>query len=170
MKLLIISDTHRAIINPLNVLKKINKKINGVIHLGDGADDVTKLKNNYPELEFYNICGNCDFGSNIEQEKVIDLNGKRIFITHGHIYSVDFGLDRIYYAAQEKNADICLFGHTHKPLIEYADNILIMNPGSISKPRSSNICSYGIIDISDNGIITPSIVGIYGDACKVMEI
>ena len=49
------------------------------------------------------------------------------------------------YAAKEMDAQILLFGHTHRPLVDYDGTLWVMNPGSVGR---SNPCTYGIITIS----------------------
>ena len=34
-----------------------------------------------------------------------------------------------------RNADIIMFGHTHRPYFEERDGITVLNPGSLSFPR-----------------------------------
>ena len=53
--------------------------------------------------------------------------------------------------ARAKNADIALFGHTHRGLTRYEDGLYLMNPGSLTRAGEH---SYGIIDITDGGIFT----------------
>lgn len=166
MKILVFSDSHGNLANCFEVLKKTFKSVSYVIHLGDYIKDVDSLKTAYPELEFINVCGNCDFGTNLFSEKLIVLGDKRIFITHGHRYNVKRNLVNLSYVAEEQRADICLFGHTHIPIITNENDIVFMNPGSISQPRSINVCSYGIIEICDDGKIIPSVIGLYRDVYK----
>lgn len=170
MKILVFSDSHRAMRNIYNVLERLDEKIDAVIHLGDVLEDVVSIKESYPALKLFYVAGNCDYGAMVESQKLIEIGGKKIFITHGHMYNVKASLSRLAYTALEKNADICLYGHTHLPLITKFDDMYVMNPGSISVPRGIPVCSYGIIDIDDDGRITPSVVGIYKDNYKTMDV
>lgn len=81
-------------------------------------------------------------------KKEISAQGKKIFFIHGHPYYVKHGYERIEEEAKNRGADICLFGHTHIPYTEYKDGIYFMNPGAVFNG------SYGIIDITDSGIMT----------------
>ena len=55
--------------------------------------------------------------------------------------------------AQQQQADIVIFGHTHVPLIEKIDKITFINPGSISKPRLlQGQKTYAILDIYEGQI------------------
>ena len=47
-------------------------------------------------------------------------------------YRVYFDLLRLYYAAEEREADVVLFGHTHVPFHDRVWGMEIVNPGSIS--------------------------------------
>ena len=71
-------------------------------------------------------------------------------MTHGHRYNVRFNYTSLYYKGLELKADIVLFGHTHVPLNIKENNLIIMNPGSPSLPRSQDRKkTFGIIEIGD---------------------
>jgi putative phosphoesterase len=135
MKIAVFSDSHREISGIDDAFAKIADGIDAVIHLGDGYRDMEIYKHTYPEMEFYCICGNCDLEMNGTYEMCFELAGKQFFITHGHMYGVKSGYQKIISAAKNKSADICLFGHTHKADIFNQDDILFINPGSINMER-----------------------------------
>lgn len=91
--------------------------------------------------------GNCDVYSSLPSEETFACGGKTVFILHGHTRGVKHGTEELLRAAKEKCADIVLYGHTHIPKSEYIDNMYVMCPGSIRDG------SYGIVDITDNGIL-----------------
>ena len=146
MRIAIVSDTHRSD-KYINVARNYIKNAEILIHLGDNTDDVEKLTKGF-EGEVYSVSGNCDYGSKMPSEQIIELGDKRIFITHGHNYGVKYSLNNIYYRGKELNADIVLFGHTHEALVLEEDGIIFMNPGSISLPRGTSR-SIGYIEIND---------------------
>jgi len=169
LKIVVFSDSHGANYSMISAIGSVSN-INYIIHLGDYERDVYAIKDNFPKYDIINVAGNCDYSSNIPAEKNITLSGKKFFITHGHKYRVGFNNDRLIYKAQEENADICLYGHTHVPVIERAGNIVVMNPGSISSPRTSErIKSFGIIDINNSGIIDVYIMGVCNDGIKILH-
>ena len=48
--------------------------------------------------------------------------------------------------------DIVMFGHTHRPVIEYGDGIIALNPGSVSYPRQEGKQpSYILMEFDKNG-------------------
>ncbi len=154
MRILVVSDSHGrwgALYNAIEAQPTAHI----VIHLGDGSDDFERVRDRFPGRMMVNVAGNCDFfgASELKTADVITVEGRRIFFTHGHTYRVKSGLTLLEQAARAREADICLFGHTHEPVTEYRDGLYIMNPGSVGHPRDgSPTC--GIIDIVPSGIMT----------------
>lgn len=146
MEILIISDTHGRVSIAERVIESLKSSIDMIIHCGDVVNDAKKIKEKY-NIPIEYVRGNCDFDLETPSEKVIELAGKCIMITHGHNYGVKYTKTNLYYAAEEKKADIVIFGHTHIAEIEEAYGILYINPGSISLPRNG-INSYAILSIS----------------------
>ena len=99
--------------------------------LGDVARDASYLEERLSQLAhrppLYAVRGNNDFACPLPAERLVELGGARIYITHGHLVSGMMGLT---YRAKELDAQIALFGHTHEPLCEYAQGVLLLNPGS----------------------------------------
>lgn len=149
MKILVVSDTHGKNKELLDSLKLIEKP-DLLFHLGDYVGDGIILAEAL-ELSPIIVMGNGDHPSfGYKEEEIIEIKGKRIFLTHGHRLGVSFNLNRISYRAKEVGADIALFGHTHKAIIEKVDGCVMMNPGSPSFPRASkNKKTYGIIEIHE---------------------
>ena len=51
-----------------------------------------------------------------------------------------------------RGADIVMFGHTHRPLIDLDGSVWAVNPGSISQPRQDNhLPSFLIMDLDSRG-------------------
>jgi len=98
-------------------------KVDIVLHLGDYASDAKK----------------------IEQRK-------KFFLTHGHNYDVDNGIDKIVEKAKEVGADYALFGHTHVHIRERVDGITVLNPGSTTLPRKGDTKGYYIINLIEKSV------------------
>lgn len=111
--------------------------------------------NNWQEIfncEIKKVKGNCDYYSNNPVSDVVEFGGNRIFITHGHNYGVDFGLDGLSYAAEENKCNIALYGHTHVPDSSIKGKIIIVNPGSVSRPRQlGGRPTYGVMKVNGEG-------------------
>ncbi len=152
MKILVLSDTHGDT-NKAEEAIRSNKEIGLIIHLGDYFRDAQKLSNIFPQIPIEYIYGNSDFMiEDVPAEKMLEINGKRIFITHGHRYSVKWDYDKLYKKAEEMNADLLLFGHTHIPDLIERGKYCVLNPGSTSDPRDDSNESYAIIEIEDGKI------------------
>lgn len=150
MKILVLSDTHRDMSRAYRIINIIKDEIDCIFHLGDNVEDADSIRLN-TNLEVYNVAGNTDYTVSVPDERFVEFNGKKILLTHGHLYNIYSSLNSLYYRAAEIRADAVLFGHTHIPLVETKNNVLIFNPGSITRPRGNSTYSYGILNIDDNG-------------------
>jgi len=143
MKILVVSDTHGYIGNTVSLIEEINPDY--IIHLGDMASDCDELRAIYPLKRIICVLGNNDFFCNAYPlDRIADIGNKVIYMCHGHKYNVKSGLNLLKKTAKEKNADIVLFGHTHKAYLEQTDKMLIMNPGSTT--------TYGLICIENENV------------------
>lgn len=135
MKILVVSDTHGHTKNLERVLEKVGD-IDLFIHCGDleGGEDYIRA---LVEVPCYMVAGNNDWFSDLQREMEISVDDYRIWITHGNNYGVSMGPERLLEEAAARNVDVVMYGHTHRPLIEYQDNIVIVNPGSLSYPRQN---------------------------------
>ena len=144
MLIAVISDTHRMS-RYIEIAKGYIKDADILVHLGDNTEDINELIQDFKGIT-YGVRGNCDFSRKYPKEQLLDIEEKKIFITHGDLYGVKYGIQNIFYRAKELQSDIVLFGHTHQQLIMEEEGILFMNPGSISLPRS-NYRSIGFIKL-----------------------
>lgn len=113
--------------------------LDAVCFLGDIARDAYHLKDradampNHPE--FYAVRGNNDYASTLPWDMIVELGGARIYMTHGHHIVSPLSLA---YRARENGAQIALFGHTHEPMCEWTQEVMLLNPGS-----AGNYCRGG---------------------------
>ena len=114
-----------------------------VLHLGDLVRDFQELQSRMPMQTMQNVCGNCDGFTEVPDQRVLLVEGRRILMTHWHRYHVKQTYGPAYYAAREAEADVLLFGHTHIPYCEREGELWILNPGSC---RGSG-GTYGVIDL-----------------------
>ncbi|WP_290771521.1 metallophosphoesterase [Anaerofustis sp.] len=147
-KIIIVSDTHGDIKTLEKVLKK-EKNYNYIFHIGDHHFDMDEVDMDLSGVEVKKVRGNCDFMKETE-EIFFELSGKKIFITHGHLYGVKNSYTNIFYKACEVGADIVLFGHTHEKLDIKMGHIHLFNPGTLSL-RSFGKRSYGVMTIDSTG-------------------
>ena len=116
--------------------------------LGDGESDLVELRTRFPALPVNTVRGNCDLRS--AQPLLLNavVAGVRIYAVHGHQNEVkyDDSLHELCYAALRANADVVLFGHTHRPLLDHHLGMVILNPGAIGRFKNP---SYGLLSIED---------------------
>ncbi|MPQ44925.1 metallophosphoesterase [Clostridium tarantellae] len=149
MIIAVVSDTH----NITNVMKKIKTLIKDadiLIHLGDNIIDLEYLSCGF-NGEVYGVRGNCDYPNEGAIEQIIEVNNKKIFMTHGDKYSVKMGLSTIFYKGKELQVDIVLFGHTHQKVNIEKEGMLLLNPGSPSLPKDE-AASIAFLEIGEKGI------------------
>ena len=132
MKILLVSATHGRNLNLEEVLEIENP--NFLCHMGDveGSEDYIRLICPCPLAM---VSGNNDFWTDLNPEVTFELQGFRIFMTHGHQYYPHAGTDRLKSAGRRNGADIILFGHTHTASLEFDKDVIVANPGSLSYPR-----------------------------------
>lgn len=161
MKYFVISDIHGSIYYLKKVMEIFEKdEYDKLIILGDelyhgprnplpkeySPKEVIELLNSFKD-RIIAVRGNCD--SEVDQMvlnypimsdyALLYLNGKRVYLTHGHIYNIEKPLPM-------SEGDILLYGHFHIPMAERKDEIYFCNPGSISLPKNGSKNSFGILD------------------------
>lgn len=150
MKILIISDSHGITSNLKKFFEKAGKA-DMLIHLGDVERDVEYIRE-CAGCETHIIAGNNDFNSDIPKEEILQIGKYKVWITHGHKYHVNWNTDIIGEEAVSYGVDIVMFGHTHVPIVEYQEKVILVNPGSISLPRQDNCKrSYMIMELDSVG-------------------
>ncbi|MBO8168758.1 MAG: metallophosphoesterase [Thermoanaerobacteraceae bacterium] len=150
MRLGVVSDSHKDIEALKRALKNMGP-VDMLLHAGDMYSDVKMVKNLLETGEIYSVVGNCDLDRQ-PGEQLITVFGYKLYLTHGHLHGVKYRLDKLVYHAEEIGADVVVFGHTHVPYRQYWGDILLFNPGSVSRPRGVRQASYGIIEIIDSTI------------------
>ncbi len=161
MKLFFISDIHGSLHYLKKALEGFHREgADYIIILGDelyhGArnplpeeynpKEVALLLNSYAD-KIIAIRGNCD--SEVDQMvlefpvmsdySTILYDGRRIFLSHGHIYGPD-NLPKL------SAGDLFVYGHTHIPVAEKSEKLYVINPGSISMPKENNPNTYGVLE------------------------
>ena len=146
----VVSDTHGIVLPVAYSLQR--NKVDVVLHLGDNVEDARKIEQ-ITGMEIYAVSGNCDKNSkDIPEELVLEIRRKKFFLTHGHNYDVDNGIDKIVEKAKEVGADYALFGHTHVHLRERVDGITVLNPGSTTLPRQGDTKGYYIVNLIEKSV------------------
>lgn len=153
MKIIVFSDSHNDVMTMFDMAKK--EAPDAVMHLGDHYGDALALKEMLSGIPLYCVPGNTDKESADKYEEIVELCGKRILLTHGHVQDTSGdrnGIRNLFiYGAQEKGADIILFGHTHEPFLHWCNGVWIMNPGRIGRKSLKKYISgtYGVMHLED---------------------
>lgn len=143
-KVLVLSDSHGDVEAMARAVEQ--EKPDLILHLGDLCRDYDELQRRLPVTQaMQNVCGNCDGFTEVPDQRVLLVEGKRILMMHGHRYEVKLGYSRAMWAAREAEAEILLCGHTHIALDRELMGLHILNPGSCRGSRGT----YGIIELGE---------------------
>ena len=149
-RVLLISDTHGRLTYFPTALKKAGK-IDMILHMGDSMGDLDKIAA-VAGVPVESVRGNCDYYSQLPAEKELNICEVSVFMTHGHRYYVSSGLGDLIDEAERRFVSVVLFGHTHVPYMQKIDDIIYVNPGSLSQPRQSDRKpSFAIMEIDEDG-------------------
>lgn len=136
LKILVFSDSHRSRVDMIHAIEEQSPDM--VVHLGDLQRDAEDLGFAYPKLPLVSVPGNCDGWTMDPVIRTFQVEGKKVLLSHGHLWRVKQGYDLAIAEARKANADILLFGHTHQAYCEQLDGLWVMNPGASRR-------SYGTI-------------------------
>lgn len=143
MRILVMSDTHGEV-KSIDQVRQHVGTVDAIFHCGD-----SELDSSHASLDSaFVVRGNCDWDSSFPEEVVTEINGVKIFMAHGHLLQVKSTMLPISYRAQEYNANLVLFGHSHLLGAEQIDGTVFVNPGSLELPRGRVEKSYAIIEKS----------------------
>ena len=129
MKICICADSHG---NWKALQEKLDRERPDVmLFLGDGARDLSRLS--IPDETMLSaVCGNCDLASALPPSLRLELAGRRIFATHGHLYGVKSSLYGLERYISEHPADLAVYGHTHHHKLDNDGVCIYLCPGSTS--------------------------------------
>lgn len=161
MKILVISDTHGNLEKFKEVLNKLKKEspVDMIVHCGDYYNDAMAIRR-YSGVPVTAVKGNCDNEFSENGYAVLSTEAGDLLITHGHMENVGSSLQRLFYKTLEYGCVGALFGHTHRavfteledPQSDDGGKILMMNPGSLPRPRDGSGGTFGLIKTSEAGI------------------
>lgn len=146
MKYLILSDTHGKTSRAAHLYQDIGG-FDGIIHLGDNEGDARALAAQLG-TDVFSVKGNMDGGVG-DLHRIMETEGGKILLTHGHREDVKNSLQRLLYKGEEEGCRAVFFGHTHEPFYEDFDGLILFNPGSLTLPRADKLPSYGVLEIKN---------------------
>lgn len=149
MKILIVSDTHRKNDNYFKLVERVHPDM--VIHCGDSEGSEYALSQ-AAGCPVQIVMGNNDFFCDLPRELEFDVEGVRVWVTHGHSYYVSMNLETLKSEARHRGVDVVMFGHTHRPYLEETEDLIVINPGSLSYPRQEGRkATYAMMEIDRLG-------------------
>jgi uncharacterized protein len=144
MRLGVISDTH-GLLRP-----EVFEIFHGVDHILHGGDVgppaiLDELGALAPVTAVYGNTDERELRSRLPQVATLELDGFTIVVTHGD----QFGSPTpAKLQAAFPDAEIIVFGHTHRPLLTLVDVVVtVMNPGGAGPRRFNLPASVGILEL-----------------------
>jgi putative phosphoesterase len=144
MRLGVIADTHGLL---RREVFDVFRDVDHILHAGDlgPLDLLSELEALAPVTAVYGNTDGSDVRSRLPQVARVELDGFSIVVTHG---------DQLGSPNPEKlhgafpDAEILVFGHTHRPLLTLVDVVVtVMNPGGAGPRRFDLPPSVGILEL-----------------------
>jgi len=151
----VIADTH-GLFDP--AIRRHFRGLDHILHAGDIGDRsvIEQLEQIAPVTV---VSGNIDDGEQgvFPSEAVIELAGRRIAIRHILYEGGKLTKDGRAFLDRER-PDICVFGHTHQPKVEWFGKTLLFNPGSAGPKRFKLPRGLGILVLAEKGVTSKHIL------------
>lgn len=147
MIVIIASDSHRKN-DRLKVLEKMYPRAL-FLHAGDFQEDPTRFDH------WISVLGNNDpeYDGLVPWKRVVLIEGHRVLLLHGHQVSSKDREEKLAQLAWKENCDVVVYGHSHVPVVENKDGILILNPGSLYRSRKVYGPTYIKADFEKDSIV-----------------
>lgn len=141
----VVSDTHGRL--RAEVLTRF-AGVSRILHAGDvgPVELLAELEAVAPVTAVWGNTDGFDVRARLNETESVRIGGLVIVITHGHKLGspTPRGLRDVHRAA-----DVVVFGHSHRALVERLDGCLFLNPGSAGAPRFGLPASVAILTIED---------------------
>lgn len=143
----LISDTH-GLLRP--AVRSALAGVELILHAGDvGGEGGGKGEEILEELRLIApvraVAGNTDQPGEYDAELTLTIGGVRIHVSHGY----EVGPPTPARLAAAYDADVIVYGHTHRQLVTKIGNRIIVNPGAAGQRRFNIEPSVGVLTIAD---------------------
>jgi putative phosphoesterase len=113
---------------------KIFENVEFILHAGDllRLSVIDELEKVAPVLA---VCGNLDepeVRGRLRELESLTVCGWKVGLMHDP--GTLFGTKRMWEIAKKNSFDVLVYGHTHRPHMEWDEKILFVNPGSPTNP------------------------------------
>jgi hypothetical protein len=145
-KIVVMSDNHGNQTS-MKKVKELESDADYYIHCGD-----SEARRQDDLRGWICVAGNNDWGLDLPKESILEIEGRRIFITHGQFFGYFNREEKMLYTLEENDCTVLLSGHTHMPMAYNEDNYYLINPGSTDLPRGGSHRSYAVIYMDKDNI------------------
>lgn len=153
LELLVISDTHGDVAALSTIFSWARRRgLGALAFLGDGIPDLelaSEATGFHPAVTA--VRGNGDVSSTANFHGVLDFAERRFFLCHGHTFGVQDSYGPLLQVAKMAGATAALHGHTHLPFWDDVSGLLVLNPGSPSRPRGGAPRTFATIGCPEDG-------------------
>jgi hypothetical protein len=149
MRIGVLSDTHlhRVSRDLREILDHHLSQIDVLFHVGDYTSPV--VMEFLSSKNFHGVHGNMDplgIRAVLPEKKIVELGGFRFGLIHG--WGSSAGLEEKV-LGQFTDVDVIVYGHSHKPMNDVVQGVLLFNPGTASGYSSYGVHSIGILECGD---------------------
>ncbi|HQR06236.1 MAG TPA: YfcE family phosphodiesterase [Gemmatales bacterium] len=146
----IISDTHDRLARTTSASKLLHEsQVEAIIHCGDicsfdilalfaGTPLYFVMGNNDDDVELRQASQQMEHLHYLNQGAVIELAGKHIGVTHGHLY-------RVVNELLNQKPDYLFSGHTHHATNEMNQGVHCINPGALHRASEYSIATLNLL-------------------------
>lgn len=131
----VFADTHRTDSSWLSERSEtVVRDADLVVHAGDFTTAAVHDAFAARADELVAVHGNGDtpaLGERLPAVATVDRDGWTLVVAHGH----EHDRTSLPLLARERDADLAIVGHTHRPGIEWLGDLPVLNPGSHADPR-----------------------------------
>jgi hypothetical protein len=150
--LVVVSDTHGSDDHRLRgrTLAAV-READVVVHAGDftEAPVLDAFQDVAPRL--LGVVGNNDdagIRDRLPGSRTLTYAGLTVAVTHGDVHK---GSKRLSLFGREREADLVVFGHSHRPGFEHTRRVALLNPGSHAEPRGRTP-AHAELEADDDGV------------------
>lgn len=146
--IIVLSDTHGNL-SAIEKLLPLMERCDYVFHLGDCFTDILPFSGQLGDKLIF-VRGNCDMRS-AQKQAVVEIEGKKILLTHGDDFGVKGGLTKLAYYAQETGCNAVFYGHTHQASLDEEEGIIYLNPGALALTKREK--SFAFVTVTQDKIL-----------------
>ncbi|MEN3203036.1 MAG: metallophosphoesterase family protein [Atribacterota bacterium] len=157
----VLSDTHipeRSRTLP-EYLVPFLKGVDCILHAGD-VTEWWVLEELSQFAPVHAVCGNMDIPGvrmRLPAKRVVELEGVRIGLLHGH-GSPEEAERMALTSFVGENVQVIIYGHSHRPLLVWHKEFLLMNPGSPTDRVFSPCLTMGRLEITSGRVSRGEII------------